>query len=653
MSHEIRTPLNGVVGMVELLSNTTLTTQQSRYAKTIGSSADTLLNLVNDILDFSKIEAGKLTLEPVAFDLRATVEEVAQVVASNTRNPSVEVIVRYDDQTPRWVVGDPARIRQVVTNLAGNSVKFTQQGHILLDVQSVPSDRGKPTFHLAVQDTGIGIPEDKIETIFAKFTQADASTTRKFGGTGLGLTITRKLLELMGGRIRVESQEGKGSTFHVELAMEPAEPVADAGERDPVDPVDLAGMNVLIVDDNLVNREVIEGMVRTWRMEPTLAASGAEALEFLDAAGQTGECFDLLLIDVNMPHMDGFALVDRIQKNHYHVCGPVMMLSSSGHGRESIICREMNLAFYLVKPVRRAELLEAIQAALGGSPEVLPDRTAEAAKVPCRSLRILLAEDNLVNQDVAVGLLEDMGHTVTVVGNGREAVSASQAERFDLIFMDIQMPEMSGYEATSEIRKQQRQTGKDVPIVAMTANALKGDAEKCIQAGMDEYVSKPISGERLAEVIAKVMSSVPPPSTAERGAGAPPEVARDAAVDESPVVDYEQLLHRCSGKPAIVSRVLDRFLETAAQTFEQIQQAMAQDDIQQARLHAHSLKGAAANISAESLSAAASEMERLAEVGAEGAARSWLPGLQMELERCLTDVRARNRQGFQQRVRGG
>lgn len=657
MSHEIRTPLNGVIGMAELLSNTALTTQQFRYAKTIRKSADTLLNLVNDILDFSKIEAGKITLEPVGFDLRAAVEEVAQAVAPNTRNPSVEMIVRYDGQMPRWVVGDPSRIRQIVTNLAGNSVKFTRQGHILLEVQSVPAGQGKATFHLFVQDTGIGIAQDKIETIFEKFSQADASTTRKFGGTGLGLAISRKLLELMGGRIWAESQEGKGSTFHVELTMDLAEPAAGTGERDPVD---LADMNVLIVDDNPVNREVLEEMVRTWRMKATPAAGGAEALELLDAARQAGGHFDLVLVDVNMPHMDGFALVDRVRKNHYPVCGPILMLSSSGQSRESILCREMNLAFYLVKPIRRAELLEAIQTAFGRSPDVLPDQEAAGSgHAQFRSLRILLAEDNLVNQDVAVGLLEDLGHTVTVVGNGREAVSAAQAEKFGLIFMDVQMPEMSGYEATTEIRKWERQTGKHLLIVAMTANALKGDAEKCIQAGMDEYVSKPISGERLAEVIAKVMASAPPPDdespvvvsppqpASDRETGSPPRAARGAA-DESGLVDYERFLHRCSGKPAIVSRALNRFLETAGQTFEQIQQALARDDTQQARQHAHSLKGAAANISAEPLRAAAGEMERLAEAGAEGAARSWLLRLQVELERCLTHVQAlqtRSKQG--------
>jgi PAS domain S-box-containing protein len=649
MSHEIRTPLNGVVGMIELLSNTPLGEEQLRYVRAAHTSADMLLTLINDILDFSKIEAGKLTLEQVALDLQATVEEVAQMVAPTGRSKGVEVISQYAPGAPRGVVGDPGRIRQILTNLAGNAVKFTQQGHVLLQVRCQEAPEGKAMFHLSVQDTGIGIPPEKLAHIFEEFTQADSSITRRFGGTGLGLAITRRLTEMMGGRLWVDSQSGKGSTFHVELPLELAESVPPGPL--PADLESLSGLRALVVDDTAVNRQVLEGTLAHWKMTPILASSGQAALELLREARSSGKPVDLVILDVNMPDMDGFRLARQIRAEQLLARGPVMMLSSSGRsGLEWDQCRDLGLKAYLVKPVRQAELLRAILSALGKETQG-PLGVAEAGAGPGArggGLRILLAEDNLVNQEVAIGLLEGLGHRVTIAGDGREAVAFSREGTFDLIFMDVQMPNMGGYEATAEIRKREQGSGAHTPIIAMTANAMKSDEEQCLSSGMDGYVAKPISGARLAEAIQKAL-----PPQAERGRKAAPDTApsgapqRPEAGAESPPssarptadpVDWDSFLHRCLGKEEIARRVLAAFQQSAPGTLGLLRQALAEAQTQKADRHAHSLKGAAANIGAEPLRLAAAEVERLLKVGAEGAAQDLLPKLDLELDRCLARI---------------
>ena len=630
MSHEIRTPLNGVVGMIELLSNTGLNAQQQRYVQTVRRSADTLLSLINDVLDFSKIEAGKLDLDPSVFDLRSAIEDVVQVVAPSAKNKGVEFISHFSAQAPRWVVGDSTRIRQVVMNLMSNAAKFTVQGHVLADVKPDEISEHQVVIHIRVEDTGIGIAADKIEHIFDKFTQADSSTTRRFGGTGLGLAISRRLVEIMGGRIWVESELGKGSTFHLTLPLlRAASPVAEA----PAATLDqLDGLRVLVVDDNAINRSVLQETLQLWKMQTVLADGGRAAMAILKDARVRP--FDLVILDANMPDMNGLELAKIILNERMPVRGPVMMLTSSGHGAEAAQCREMNLTAYLVKPVRQAELLEAILVAMGQRTGV--ECEAPAAATASRSLNILLAEDNPVNQDVATGLLEALGHKVTVAVNGLAAVSAARSTAYDLIFMDIQMPEMGGFEATAQIRAWEKSNRPRTPIIAVTANAMKEDCERCLAAGMDAYLSKPVSGERIAEAIAQVLNVAPP---APAPAAAPPvEAKAQPQSSETAVINYDTLLHRCMSKPEMVRRVLKRFAESTMETLAALERAAASGDIVTAARHAHSLKGAAANISAEPLRAVAAEAERLAKAGADAAVLSMMPKLKLELERCIRQV---------------
>ncbi len=628
MSHEIRTPMNAVLGMTDLALRTRLTAHQRELIGSVKEAGDSLLSLVNDILDFSKIEARKLELEVIGFGLRDTVADALRIVAPRAHEKALELACRIHPDVPDTLVGDPGRLRQVLLNLVGNAIKFTERGEVVVTAEVTDNDSDDVHIHFVVSDTGIGIPSSKQWEIFGPFVQADGSTTRRYGGTGLGLAISAQLVELMGGHIWIDSEVGKGSAFHFKVALkrQPSDAADIVGE-----PVDLHDLRVLIVDDNGTNRRILDEMLAAWRLRSSSVDSGAAALDALARAVEDGDPFRLVIVDALMPDMDGFTLVERIRQNRRLSGLKLIMLTSAGPWADRGRSRRHPITA-ITKPVKHSDLLDAIMVAAGVATPSAPAADRPAPHRRLRALRVLLAEDNAVNQKLVVGMLAEQGHEITVVDNGRDAVMAAGRQLFDIVLMDVQMPVMSGIEATEAIRKAERGSTTHVPIVAMTAHAMKGDRERFLAAGMDEYLAKPL---RIDEVFAAIDSA-----TRGRRPAAEPRALLESA---APELDVPAILTGMGGNRDLVREVVDVFLTDAPLRLAEARAALEKGDAAAIAAQAHGLKSMVGLFTMAEPFFAVRELEAIARQGdLPGAAKAMttLEGAVAALEARLRTFRA-------------
>jgi two-component system, sensor histidine kinase and response regulator len=619
ISHEIRTPMNAMIGLTELALATRITREQREYLNAIQSSADALLTLINDLLDFSKIEARKLQLDRIGFNLRDALEDTMRVLAPRAHQKELELACHIHPDVPDTLLGDPLRLRQIVLNLVGNAIKFTEHGEVVLHVQAERRGSGGVQLRFAVSDTGIGIPQEKQALIFEAFSQADSSTTRRYGGTGLGLAISAQLVQLMGGTISVESQVAGGSTFHFTACFEVQQPGA---KKPQVRWRSLTDLPVLIVDDNTTNRRILEEVFTSWRMRPVAVEDGASALTTLENSLRANQPFAFVLLDGHMPNMDGFAVAERISQDRRYDGMKLVMLTSAGQPDDVARCRKLGISAYLNKPIKQSELFDVIVSAITqpvtGKPRA--PKLRRRRRRALRALHVLVAEDNQVNQLVATRIFEKLGHRVTVVNNGREALSAVQSSKFDLIAMDVQMPEMDGLNATMAIRAWESATGAHIPIIAMTAHAMRGDRERCLAAGMDGYTSKPIRVRELEQAIGLLIrpenSARMPASEAGRAGG---------------IIDHVALLAGVDGNRRLLGEIVRLFLTDCPQHLTKIKETIRNGDAAALGRAAHALKGSIGNFGAKSAFAAAERLETMGRTGDLAAASDACVTLESEL----------------------
>ena len=605
MSHEVRTPMNAVIGLTELVLNTPLEVQQREYLQLVLQSGEGLLSVINDVLDFSKVESGHIELDHQPVALRECLGDALKSLAVRAHSKQLELLLDVGAEVPEWVVADRGRLRQVIINLVSNSIKFTYAGEVVVNVSLVGKSASvheqSVELKFSVTDTGIGIAQDKQRLIFEPFEQADASTTRQFGGTGLGLTIVQRLVDLMGGQIDVASNLGRGSTFHFTLTLDTCPPPASAlAQRS----VSLEGARVMVVDDHATSRRILEETLRSWRMEPLLFANTRAAIQHFETATNGQPPCDLILADVRQHDHDAWQLLEQIRGNPVTADLPVILLMSHDVIDIAPQCQRFGIKTRLFKPVKQSELLDALADALHFDELALEKNesptSSPATSVTVRSLRILLAEDSLVNQRLAVGTLERLGHQTTIANNGLEALAMLQRQSFDLVLMDIQMPELDGLETTCRIREQEKRTGGHLPIIAVTAHALKGDRERCLEVGMDGYVSKPIRQKLLIEEIEQVLGTAVSPR---------PISAADYQADGVSAVNWQIALDYCGGDPALLRDIGEAFLEEWPKRSTEIRRALDGSDFDLLHRAAHTVKGSMRYFGAQQAFQTALELE--------------------------------------------